>query len=852
MIILRHIRRAATRHHRPLWAGSIAVALLALGIGGWRAAADVVPALYLAGARAAQLQQLPTGQLLAGDTSGLRDLEQQVVQVREGVALAVGWARWARRLAPALSWLPLARHELSASAAQVERADSDLRAASALLQASSDLLGAYYDAQALLSVSGAASMPSSVVKSRAERLATAYGRASLEVDNASRAGRRFAVALQPPDVREARARLAEAEASMAAASRVGQGLAEVLVEVADIAGQLQPFVGQLVVDGQGQTPPMADGRDRLAQAQQHATLAIFKARQVADLAAASEETSRLLPRLESLQMVLQGLHSLSRAAGASLAALEPVLKASQGAEGGLLTSGRLLDILDAFALHQGEMDEAISHIQEAQRALAQAQEAEGGEGPTPGLARLQELVDSLHAGLVLVRDLAPLGPELVGADSARRYLVLGHSSDELRATGGFVSSLWLVTFQGGRLADIQYHDSVRVDDWERLELYPKAPPGLEEHMNAWVWLLRDVSWEPDFPTTARSAQDLFRLGQRVDVDGVIAINQWTLLRLLEALGSISSPSGDELNVRNLLPSLEQNTDRYGRAYVDLALQGLLEGLDASASVPSMLRLAAAIHDTLAARDTLVYFDDPELQQVLQRRGWDGGVRQSQGDYLYPVDSNVGWSKVDRNIQRLVSYEVDLGREAPRATLTLGYVNHSGLGSLGCDPQWLNRGTNYSQLKNACYWDFLRVYIPQGARLLSSTPLPLPQYSVAVDTGRGVPGQDTGGISSTYGKAVFSGLSVLPAGERAEITLVYDLPSAVVQRDAEGLRYQLLIQKQPGVPQREVSVELVLPEGYRLASASMPVARLQGQRASFAFRLTEDTVLDVQLTRDAPG
>lgn len=850
MIILRHIRRVAARHHRPFWAASISVALLALGVGGWLTAIEVVPALSLAGARTAQLQQLPLGQLLDGDTSSFQDMERQVVQVRQSVAPAVRWARWARRLAPALSWLPLARQELSASAEQVERTDSDLRTALALMEASSGLLEAYYDAQALLSASGAASMPSSALRSRAEVLAADYSRASWEVDNARRAGGRFAAALQLPGVREARAQLAEAEARMAAASRVGQGLAEVLAGVADVAGQLQPFMGQLAVDGQA--PPMADGRDRLALAQQHATSAIFKVRQVAGLAAEHQDTSRLLPRLDSLQMVLHALYSLSLAADASLAALEPALEAGEGAGGGLLTGGRLRDMLDAFALHQREMDEALSHIEDARQSLAQAQEAEGGEGPTPGLARLREIVDSLHAGLALVRDLAPMGPKLVGADAPRRYLVLGHSSDELRATGGFVSSLWLVTFQGGRLADIQYHDSVRVDDWERLELYPKAPPGLEEHMNAWVWLLRDVSWEPDFPTTARSAQDLFRLGQRVDVDGVIAINQWTLLRLLEALGSISSPSGDELNVRNLLPSLEQNTDRYGRAYMDLALQGLLEGLDSSASVPTMLRLAAAVHDTLAARDTLVYFDDPQLQQVLQRRGWDGGVRQSRGDYLYLVDSNVGWSKVDRNIQRLVSYEVDLGREAPRATLTLGYVNHSGPGSLGCDPQWLNRGTNYSQLKNACYWDFLRVYIPQGARLLSSTPLPLPQYSVAVDTGRGVPGQDTGGISSTYGKTVFSGLSVLPAGERTEITLVYDLPSSVVQRDAEGLHYQLLMQKQPGVPQREVAVDLVFPEGYRLASTSMPVARLQGQRASFAFRLTGDTVLDVQFTRDAPG
>ena len=58
-------------------------------------------------------------------------------------------------------------------------------------------------------------------------------------------------------------------------------------------------------------------------------------------------------------------------------------------------------------------------------------------------------------------------------------------------------------------------------------------------MFARVWLLRDVSWEPDFPTTARTAADMFRVGQRLEVDGVVAINQWTLLDIIEALGGIS-------------------------------------------------------------------------------------------------------------------------------------------------------------------------------------------------------------------------------------------------------------------------------------------------------------------------
>ena len=161
--------------------------------------------------------------------------------------------------------------------------------------------------------------------------------------------------------------------------------------------------------------------------------------------------------------------------------------------------------------------------------------------------------------------------------------------------------------------------------------------------------------------------------------GSSAISQWTLLRLLEALGSLPSPSGEvPITSRNLLTVLEQGTDQHGRAYMDLVLQGVLDKLDQPMSMPTLIRLASALHDTLQERDMLLYFDDPDLQSLASEFGWDGSIRQDSADYLYVVDSNVGWSKVDRNIERDISYVIDLTRAPrPRTSLTLSYDNHSG-------------------------------------------------------------------------------------------------------------------------------------------------------------------------------
>ena len=627
-----------------------------------------------------------------------------------------------------------------------------------------------------------------------------------------------------------------------------------MAELLEIADDSNPLIGQFATDGSQPESWTSDTlRASLARVNEHSLSARARTERVTSLISEVGQGDSILLELDTLDQVLGVLLTVSSAGMTSLDAIEPATSLVESSPGGLLSGGdRLIDIFDSFVEQSDVIAASVADLAEARRALDEL--VSTGDGRIVAhLSDFSELVGDMETGLRLVNGIAPFGRLILGADGVQRYLVLGQSADELRATGGFVSSVWLVTFQDGELREdgIKYEDAVSVDDWERLMLYPVAPPGLEEHMNAWVWLLRDVSWDPDFPTTARSAQDMYRIGQRQDVDGVVAINQWTLLRLVDALGGIDSPDGGEpITSRNLLSVLEQGTDRYGRAYMDLVVQGLLDKLNEPMSLPTLIRLASDLFDTLEERDALFFFNDPDVQALMSDLGWDGRVDQHSLDYLYVVDSNVGWSKVDRNMQRDITYVVDLRRAPwPRASLTLKYTNHSGPGSPGCEPQWLNRGTNYSQLKNACYWNLLRVYMPQGSRLLSSTSLPLPEYSVSVEIGRGLPGTDTGSISSSHDKMVFSGLDAVEAGERSEIGLVYDLPAPVLERDGGMLRYQLLIQKQPGVRQRGVSVEITPPDGHSLAASSLKPTRVDGSGVGFSVVLVQDTLLDVEFRRD---
>jgi hypothetical protein len=125
---------------------------------------------------------------------------------------------------------------------------------------------------------------------------------------------------------------------------------------------------------------------------------------------------------------------------------------------------------------------------------------------------------------------------------------------------------------------------------------------------------------------------------------------------------------------------------------------------------------------------------------------------------------------------------------------------------------------------------------------------LPEYSVAVEIGKGVAGEDSGRTWSDLGKTVFSGLVPIAAGERRTITLVYDLPSEITASDGDNLRYRLLLQKQPGVRRRGVTLTLHLPDGYSVASSSPPPQRAVNGQVSFVFEGAHDMLFDVHLVR----
>ena len=139
-------------------------------------------------------------------------------------------------------------------------------------------------------------------------------------------------------------------------------------------------------------------------------------------------------------------------------------------------------------------------------------------------------------------------------------------------------------------------------------------------------------------------------------------------------------------------------------------------------------------------------------------------------------------------------------------------------------------------------DYVRVYTPEGGRLLDATPHRIPGSIL-------LRGEEWVGeaqvLPSEFDKAVFATFLVLAPQEWTETRFLYELPPGVVERNGDIWRYRLYIQKQGGTDCNEVLVAVNLPAGSSEVAAHPPPARYDGDVLLYSLELPTDVELSVE-------
>lgn len=441
----------------------------------------------------------------------------------------------------------------------------------------------------------------------------------------------------------------------------------------------------------------------------------------------------------------------------------------------------------------------------------------------PILPRLYSLTDNL----VTMPDLLS---NLFGVQEQKAYLVLSQNNDELRPTGGFISTFGVLAVKDGQIVNYGYHSTTPPNLTPPDEACPVKNPSWWIQLQEPVWACWDAQWTADFPTLARQAEWFYEQGDNLyaPVDGVIAIDLVGTEALLNAIGPVEvAEYGETISAENMHDRIyyyrAQEGDEPHKKFIASMFKAILGNL-VTLPPEKTIAILEALWTSMEEKHLLFYFDSPDLESLVATLGADGDIHSSQGDNLFVVDSSLttkGYTPIQENIEYEVIINPD-GSLTGQVTLDWAFP----AGAVQSDPaiaEWVARG------KSPDFWDFARVYIPKGG-IWSGTD------------GNDSPTQ----FAEEMDKAMLGNLFILTPGANKQIRQHYLLPDSI-QKVGNRSYYRLLVQKQPGTRGHSLTVRITLPQGAALVTsrpAADSVYELRETVVEFRVQLVTDQAFEV--------
>ncbi len=466
------------------------------------------------------------------------------------------------------------------------------------------------------------------------------------------------------------------------------------------------------------------------------------------------------------------------------------------------------------------MPELAARLDAAEAALVRLRGRQLG-GPlrpaTPFLAQGSDLLPSARQGLEL---LSALGPAL-GMERPRSYLLLGQNNAEIRATGGFIGSVGIVTLDKGVVTRMEYGSSYLPDE----KVVPPPPPQpMARYLGLGGWYLRDANWWPDFPSSAAQVEQAWLRAGRDPIDGVIAIDATAVTALLSIVGPIQVPgygsvsadgferaAADQLYSRAALAS-PADFHHAKSAFFGAASHALMDRL-LNLSPADLLPVQRELQQLLREKHLQLAFKDRPLLQVAHANGWDGSIPSTDEDSLYVVDTTVSYGDTYPFVDTEASLTINVAEDGSQQhELVLDYINNYPRGLPSWMPPAMVGGETFDPSTGKLtvvpgFWgNWLRVYLPPDARVTGVEGL--------VD-----------GPSPTleFGRAMVAGYLPVEPGRRRSVRLRY-VTGAGRRQDRDP--YRLFLQKQAGLEGRKISVVVTWPDGSSTAYGGRPVEDLQ--------------------------
>jgi len=410
----------------------------------------------------------------------------------------------------------------------------------------------------------------------------------------------------------------------------------------------------------------------------------------------------------------------------------------------------------------------------------------------PVAENLPRLKKSLDEAVPLIELILPLA----GYPKPSNYVVVLQNSEEMRATGGFLGTVGVLQVDGGDVKQFVFDDVYNLDNPAKGKWNEAPPEPLRKYNAVPVLFFRDANWSPDFPTSAGKLIDFYTRELEVGTgrsvaapDGLIALNPPFFKDLIRITGPIQV---DEFtfNQDNFFDLLQYESEvgflREGKIPIsrrkDIVVRvgNVLMYHLASLPASRWAELLDATTRALDRKQIQVYARDPALLARLDARGWTGRAKATQGDFLWVVDTNLAALKTDGVMTKRVEYSLNAkDPSGPIATVTLRYTNNA-------------KDLGKTEYRYTRYRDYVRLYVPEGATLVSVKGAMLNDRYLT--GGRVVEGPVD--VFRDLGKTVFAAFWSIEPRQTQEIVFTYRLPPSVSDQIAAG-SYRLDWPKQSG-------------------------------------------------------
>ena len=308
-------------------------------------------------------------------------------------------------------------------------------------------------------------------------------------------------------------------------------------------------------------------------------------------------------------------------------ALMPAAQSLQGVSLSTLLTDATVDVqtLETVSAALSQAQPVVEQASEAIEALPQAH-----------IGKVRDAVDKVRGPIASaaetlrgLNEIAPMLPQMLGANGTRNYLLVAQNLAEMRSTGGFPGSVGILTVDNGHISMGEFAGLQELTNTEgghygftdeEVAIWGGGRDRLGQYFG-------DTNLIPDFARDSQIWSEWWQDKKGTAVDGVIAIDPVLLQKLLALTGGIEV-DGHSIDGSNAAKSLLNDTynempiNQTDQFFSDVASQAFdhVKGSLGSISLPD---LAQTLGDAVGEQHLFAWMANTDEQALVEKAGAAG-------------------------------------------------------------------------------------------------------------------------------------------------------------------------------------------------------------------------------------